>query len=119
MKKSSQPEALSEFELIRVKRLLDTSCRERCPIEVHDQFALEYRIDGVTVELIEMRVRFNCPGEWSEHRIARLKRTEACWQLYTFDRNGRPLPYAPLPDFTDFSRLLAEVGNDPLSIFFG
>lgn len=120
MNASNQSATLSEFELIRINRLCEDFCTRRCPAELHQEVRLTWRIHKNLVTLIEERARFNCPGAWVELPIARFERSDAAhWHLYAFNRNGRPLPYAPCPDAPDFARLLEEVAADPFGIFFG
>jgi hypothetical protein len=113
--------ALSEFELVRLKRLFQAYCSVRVPDELADKLRFDYRIRDDSVILYESRPHHLKVQLWYSTAIARFERDHEnkLWRLYSADRNENWIPYHPHCCDRDIERLLDSVTDDPTGIFWG
>jgi len=100
---------------------LSAFCARRVPEAVRHQVRLVHAWDGNKVTLVEQRPRWNNPSEWIDHPIARFRYrvAEGDWTIDWRDAHGKWHDYKPHPGSKAFSRVLAEVDQDPTGIFWG
>nr|WP_320116622.1 DUF3024 domain-containing protein [uncultured Desulfuromonas sp.] len=113
--------SLSEFEIIRLKRLFDAYCEVRIPQELNTKLRLDYRIRDSHLTLYESRHHHEKVDLWYSTAIARFEKDpqQQVWRLFSADRNESWLPYHPHPEDRDIERLLDCVTDDPTGIFWG
>lgn len=110
--------SLPETDLRRIARY----CEQRVPERVRDQLRLEHHVRGRSVTICETRAPLRGIGEWTHRGVARLRYREAHhdWALYWADRNSRWHEYHEGNIFSgSVAELLAEIDEDPTSIFNG
>lgn len=113
--------ALSEFEIARINRLFATYCVARIPERLRGKIRLDYRIDGDEVVLYESRSHYEQPEVWYSLAIARFLRDHHSflWRLYSIDHDDNWIAYGVRPCARDLEKLLNEVSDDPMGIFWG
>ncbi len=113
--------SLSEFEMIRLRRMFDAYCDMRIPHEVRETLRLDYRIRNNHITLYESRHHHEKTDLWYSTAIARFVKDQPLhlWRLFSADRNENWLPYHPHPEDRDIERLLDCVTDDPTGIFWG
>lgn len=113
--------ALNDLDLKRVQKAADAflACR-RPPAHLRDQVDLEYRVQGQSVELLEVRPAWDKPSEILRRPFAKATfiRTRNEWQVYWMPGNLKWRPYEPAAVATvqDFFALVEE---DRHACFFG
>ncbi|MFP4199765.1 MAG: DUF3024 domain-containing protein [Halanaerobium sp.] len=113
--------ALNELLQKRVEKSLDKYCEESIPERVKDQIKLDYKIRGNSVTLIEKRPHYKDPEEWVAMKIAqfRFDPDSNKWSLYWWRHTGRWYKYDNIEPATDFQKLVDEVDEDPMAVFWG
>lgn len=109
---------LPHTDLARVRRW----CAAAVPDRALHQVRVEFHVRGRNVTLCETRVPFDGLGDWTHFAIAQLRYRDDTrdWALYWRDRNERWREYAEgNRQFGSMDELLAEVDDDPTSIFRG
>ena len=102
--------------------LIDRYCANAVPAEVRAEVRVEHHRRGLSVTLCETRPLWAGDGEWTHVGIAQLRYRPATsdWSLHWADRNGRWHPYdVGNVQFGTLTELLAEIEDDPTSIFNG
>ena len=112
--------ALTELQEAQVHKLLTAFC-DRVPARVRDRLRHDFRISGNSVELFEVRPRYDRPSEWMEEPVAKFRYvgTRKVWELYCQFRDLKWHRYQPRPEAQSFQALLNEVEKDPTCIFWG
>ncbi len=104
-----------------VERLLARYCARICPPSFTTQVRLGYRIEGCHAVLYEVRSIFGIPGTLRAVDTARFsyRLSDGSWRLaFNRDEPTRWRPYPGRPERA-FVRLLVEVDEDPLGLFWG
>ena len=112
------PTRLPETDLRRIERF----CAEMWPERFHAEVRAETHVRGNTVTLCETRVPFAGLTEWTHDHFAQLRFRpgSADWALYRADRNSRWHENREGNVFSGTAaELLAEIDEDPTSIFKG
>ncbi|MDY7093599.1 MAG: DUF3024 domain-containing protein [Acidobacteriota bacterium] len=114
--------ALSEFETKRVERAVAGFMdRRRPPAHIRPKLDFGYRITGQSLELFEIRPRWNDPSQTIESAIAKatyVKRT-GIWKVYWQRADLKWHPYDPAREVHSVEEFLALVEADEFSCFFG
>lgn len=114
--------ALSEFETKRAEKAIYAFLeKRRPPTHLRQQVDIGYRIAGQSVEIFEVRPRWNKPDEMLEHPIAKatyVKRTEV-WNVYWQRADLKWHRYEPTPQVGSLEKFLALVDEDKHACFFG
>jgi Protein of unknown function (DUF3024) len=102
-------------------RQVEQACRKRLPEASLAQLRLEHALRGNSITLIERRPPWSglVGPERSSMKIAQLRYDAKArvWSLYTCDSSGRWWPYDFIEPASDIGPLLAEIDEDPTSIF--
>lgn len=108
---------LPEIDVVRVRRW----ARARVPAHLHDQVRVEVDAEQRHLTIVECRPPWDGVGEWTRFPVARLRftRTSGLWSLFWRDRNLRFHHYDGINDTATVEDLLAEIEQDPTSIFWG
>jgi hypothetical protein len=109
--------AVPELDLARIRAY----CDRRVPARARNEARVEASVRGKSVTIFDCRPPWH-PSltEWSRVPIAQLRYVPDAehWTLYWADRNSRWHRY-DLVDPGPVSTLLAEIDEDPTSIFWG
>jgi hypothetical protein len=100
--------ALSEFETKKIEKALAAFMeKRRPPIAVRSKLDLGYRVSGRSVELFEIRPRWDKPEQISESAFAKVTyvRTQGIWKVYWMRADLKWHGYEPVPEVSS-----AEVG---------
>lgn len=109
---------LPETDLRRVEKF----CSDMWPEKFHHQVQAEFHIRGRSVTLCEHRAPWDGSGDWIHETFAQLRfRPDVGdWTLHWPDRNSRWHEYHEGKFFSGtIAELLAEIDEDPTSIFKG
>lgn len=108
---------LPELDVARIRAY----CRRRVPDHARQEARVEATVRGKSVTIFDCRPPWH-PSltEWSRVPIAQLRYDPNAghWTLYWADRNSRWHLY-DLIDPGSVAALLAEIDDDPTSIFWG
>jgi hypothetical protein len=113
---------LTDIEVARCRRELARFLeRRRPPPHLRPELDLAYRINGQSVEIVEVRTRYNAPDETYEVPVARATfvRARNRWRVYWKRRDLRWHPYAPQPEVETIGEVLSLVDRDEYACFFG
>jgi len=114
--------ALSEFELKRAEKAIHTFLeKRRPPARMRHQIDIDYRIAGQSVELFEVRPRWDKPEEKLGHPIAKATyvRTTDVGKVYWQRADLKWHRYEPTPQVGSLEKFLALVDEDKHACFFG
>jgi DUF3024 family protein len=114
---------LSEFELARVKKALDSfMAQRRPPPHIRPKLDLGSRISGQSVSIFEIRPAWRgAPGERHESAVAKATyvRTRGVWRVFWMRRDLKWHSYDPAPEVRSIEEFVALVAEDQHACFFG
>ncbi|MFP4161300.1 MAG: DUF3024 domain-containing protein [Ectothiorhodospira sp.] len=114
--------ALSEFETKQIERAVAGFMERRRPPEhIRPKLDIGHRVTGQSLELFEVRPRWDNPSEQMEHAIAKatyVKRSET-WKVYWQRADLKWHRYEPHPEAQSVEEFLAVVDEDKYGCFFG
>lgn len=95
--------------------------RRRPPAEVRDEVDLSFRFDGRSVEIFEIRPRWNAPDERIEEAIAKARyvKSRDRWLVYWRRADLKWHAYGPMPEVRTIDAFLRLVDEDAYACFFG
>jgi hypothetical protein len=114
--------ALSEFETKKIEKALAAFMEKRKPpIAVRSKLDLGYRISGHSVELFEIRPRWDKPEQISESAFAKTTyvRTQGVWKVYWMRADLKWHGYEPVPEVGSIEEFLDVVDQDEYACFWG
>lgn len=114
--------AISEFEEKRCEREMEKFLVEhRPPIHMRDEFDIAYRIKGQSVEIFEIRPRWDNNAEKIETPVAKTTyvKKHKIWKIYWYRSDMKWHGYEPYPEAKLFEEFLCVVGEDRYSCFWG
>ena len=102
---------------------IEAICDKRTPPGYLDQMRIEVEVRGSSVTIVERRAPWLAAAdrEWTRSVFAQLRFDPPSgeWTLYSADRHSRWHEYDFIGPSTDVDVLLAEIDDDPTSIFWG
>lgn len=114
--------ALSEFERKRLERAIG-EFMEKCrpPPRVRPQLDLGFRVTGQSVEIFEIRPRYDKPEVKIEEPVAKATfvKRQGTWRVFWQRADLKWHRYDPVPEVTSLEQFLALVDKDEYSCFFG
>jgi hypothetical protein len=113
---------LAEIEKTRIEKAMTAFMERRRPQEsIRSKLDLGYRISGQSLELFEIRPRWDMPEVILEHSFAKATnvRTQQVWKVYWIRGNLKWHKYDPAPEVSSIEKFLAVVDQDEYSCFFG
>jgi hypothetical protein len=113
--------AFNELDLKRIENAASAFLAEhRPPVHIRPQLDYEYQIIGQSVELIEVRPRWDKPSEIMKRSFAKATyvRSKNCWKVYWVRGNLTWSPYETSESKT-IDEFFGIVGADKLGCFFG
>jgi hypothetical protein len=113
---------LSELEAKRYDRLVGAFVeKRRPPAHIRPKLDLGYRFIGQSVEIFEIRPRWDNPGEKIEEKVAKATyvRTQGVWRVFWQRSDLKWHRYDPAPEVKGLEEFLALVDRDEYACFFG
>ena len=113
--------AFNEVDLKRIEKAASAFMAEhRPPAHIRSQLDYEYQIAGQSVELVEVRPRWDRPSEIMKRPFAKATyvRSQKYWKVYWMRGNLTWSPYETSEAKT-IDQFFAIVGADKLGCFFG
>ncbi|MET7544081.1 DUF3024 domain-containing protein [Streptomyces sp. NPDC005507] len=105
---------ISELDRVRLKKWAE----ERIPAHAKAEIAVGCVVRGSAAVITEERAPWDGVGQWTSRRVARLRRTDAGWQVDGAGRNGRWYPCDHLPAVSSLDEALAVL-DDPRHALWG
>jgi hypothetical protein len=101
-----------------VRAFLET---KRPAVELRTKLDFGFRFHDQSVELIEIRPKWNGKPGKTEHAFAKAKfvKTMGIWKVYWMRGNLKWNPYEPAPSVGSLEAFLTLVGEDTHHCFFG
>ncbi|MCR9105417.1 MAG: DUF3024 domain-containing protein [Gammaproteobacteria bacterium] len=114
--------AISEFETKRVEKLAsDYTEANRPPVHIRDQLDLGFRVSDQSLELFEIRPRYNDPSAKIEESVAKttyVKKTRS-WKIYWKRADLKWHGYDPMPEVRTLEEFFEIVEEDQHGCFKG
>lgn len=114
---------LSEFEEARIRKAATAFLeKRRPPVHVRSEVDMAFRLDGQSVELLEVRRAWNGEsGEMIEQPFAKATFVKASgsWRVYWRRADLKWHRYEPHPTANTIEQFLALVEADEYACFFG
>jgi hypothetical protein len=114
--------AISEFERRRVEKLASEYVeKHRPPVHIRSELDIGYRISDQSLELFEIRPRWDNPSEILEHSFAKttyIKKSKT-WKIYWMRQDLKWHGYEPAPEVTSLEEFLSIVSEDAFACFHG
>ncbi len=114
--------ALSEFEIKRYEKLVKAYIeKNRPPPHIRKELDLSYRLKDQSVEIFEVRPRWDNPKEILEHPVAKATyvKSQALWKVYWQRADLKWHSYGPYPEAKSIEEFLTVVESDKHACFFG
>jgi hypothetical protein len=114
--------AFSEFELKRHEKILNAYLEKNRPPEyIRNELDLGIRQEGQSVEIFEIRPRWDNPQEKMENPIAKATyvKNQAIWKVYWQRADLKWHLYEPHPKVKSLDEFLKVVEADEYACFFG
>jgi hypothetical protein len=95
--------------------------KHRPPVHLREQVDLSYRFDGRSVEIFEIRPRWDKPALKGEESIAKARylKSRKIWRVYWKRADLKWHSYGPKPEVRTVSAFLKLVEEDEYGCFFG
>jgi len=114
--------AISEFEIKRTESILSKFIeKRRPPAHVRDQVDINFRINGQSVEIFEIRPVWNDPSTISEISVAKATyvKSQNVWKIYWMMSDLKWHLYEPAPTVKLIEDFVAIVDEDTHMCFWG
>ena len=114
--------ALSEFEIKRCEKLVGQYVENRrSPLHIRNELDLDFRINGQSVEIFEIRPAWREPGVKIESPVAKTTyiNTQKIWKIYWQRADMKWHRYEPDPEVKKIEDFLAVVERDEYGCFYG
>jgi hypothetical protein len=114
--------AFDEFTIHRLEKVVSTFVdKRRPPPLIRKDLDLGFKIKGQSIELFEIRPRWQHPEEIMECPVAKTTyvKTQGVWKIYWMRQDLKWHYYDPLPEVDTIEKFLLEVDSDPYHCFWG
>lgn len=113
---------MNDIERKRIEKAVAAFvAKRRPPVHLRDQVDLSFRFDGRSVEIFEIRPRWDDPTERVEEAVgkARYLKSRDMWLVYWQRADLKWHKYAPVPEVRTVDAFLRLVDEDEYACFFG
>jgi Protein of unknown function (DUF3024) len=113
---------LTEFETKKAEKAVLAFLAKRRPLpHIRPQLDIGYRISGQSVELFEIRPRWDRSDEKMEHAVAKATyvKSKEAWNVFWQRADLKWHRYDPTPQVGSLEKFLALVDEDKHACFFG
>ena len=114
--------AIIEFEIRRVEKLASEYVdAHRPPAHLGSQLDIGYRVTDQSLELFEIRPRWDKPSEILEHSFVKttfVKKTRT-WKIFWMRQDLKWHSYKPVPEVGALDEVLSVVSEDAYGCFRG
>ena len=95
--------------------------KRRPPAHLRDQVDLSFRFDGRSVEIFEIRPRWDNPAQRVEEAVAKARylKSRDRWLVYWQRADLKWHKYDPMPEVRTVGAFLRLVDDDEYACFFG
>lgn len=114
--------ALDDLERKRIEKAMDAFlARRRPPPHIRPDLDIGYRIDGQSVEILEIRPQWDDRSIIHQYPVAKATwvRTRRKWKVFWKRADLKWHGYEPAPEVPSIERFLAVVDEDAYCCFFG
>jgi len=114
--------ALNDIERKRVENAVTAFVQKRRPApHIRPKLDYGFRVSGQSVELFEVRPRWDRPEEKRVSSFAKATyvRTKGVWRVYWMRSDLKWHSYEPAPEVSAIGEFLAVVQKDEYACFFG
>lgn len=114
--------AFSEFELKIYEKVLKAYIeKHRPPVHIRNELDLDYRQKGQSVEIFEIRPRWDSKKEKMENPVAKATyvKTQDIWKIYWQRADLKWHSYEPHPTAKSLEEFLKVVEADEYACFYG
>ncbi len=114
--------AFSEFELKKNEKAINAFLeKNRPPPHVRKELDIGYRVKDQSIEIVEIRPRWDNPSEIIEHPCAKATyvKKQKIWKIYWQRADLKWHKYDPHPEVATLEDFLKIVETDSHSCFFG
>lgn len=114
--------AISEFEIRKCEKEIEAFMKvRRPPAHIRNELDLDYRIDGQSVEIFEIRPQWRNPSQKIEIPVAKATfvKSQKCWKIFWQRSDLKWHGYDPTPKVKSFAEFLNIVAKDEHACFFG
>ncbi len=113
---------LSEFDIKRYEKSVKAFIgKNRPPTHIREELDLGYKLENQSVEIFEIRPRWDNPKEIIETPVAKATyvNTQGVWKVYWQRADLKWHCYEPHPIAEDIEEFLKVVESDEHACFFG
>jgi hypothetical protein len=113
---------LTEFETKKAeKAVLAFLAKRRPPPHIRSKLDISYRISGQSVDIFEIRPRWDRSDEKMEHAVAKATyvKSKEVWNVFWQRADLKWHRYDPTPQVGSLEKFLALVDEDKHACFFG
>jgi hypothetical protein len=114
--------ALNDIERKRIEKIVDAHVQKHRPAaHIRPKLDIGFRVSGQSVEIFEIRPRWNEPSVKMEHSVARATyvRSQDIWKIYWKRADLKWHSYEPAPTVSSIEKFLAVVEKDEHACFWG
>lgn len=114
--------ALNEIEAARVRRVANQFLERRRPVpSIRSQVDLNFRIEGQSLVVFEIRPVWDDPTKTNELKIAKAMfvRSRSKWRIFWQRADLKWHGYGPLAEVSSIEEFFTEVEADPCGCFWG
>ena len=114
--------AFTEFEVKKYEKVVGAYVEQhRPPLHLRTQLDLSFRISGQSIEIFEIRPRWNSPKQMIEEAVAKVTyvKSQRIWKVYWQPADLKWHRYDPKPDVKTVEAFLELVDEDEYGCFFG
>jgi len=114
--------AISEFETKRCEKAKEKfMAKRRPPAHIRSKLDLGFRIENLSVEIFEVRPRWDKPSEKTESPVAKATyvKNQKLWEVYWQRADLKWHAYTPAPTVRMLEEFLEIVDKDQYACFFG
>ena len=113
---------MNDIERKRIENAVATFvASRRPPLHLRDQVDLSFRFDGRSVEIFEIRPRWDNPTQKVEEAVAKARylKSRDTWLVYWQRADLKWHKYGPVPEVGTLEAFLDLVDRDEYACFFG